>query len=71
MIYVKVWENCFLRQKYSCHACFDGVEVPAKVPVIILKSLNTFVNLAVTIIACGKNRNNTSGKRRVEVGHAV
>lgn len=68
--HVKIQENCFMRYKHSSHACFDDVEVPAKVPLVIFKSLNTFVNLALNITACGKSRNNI-GKRRLMVGHAV
>lgn len=68
---VKIQGKDFMTWKYNSHACFDGVELPAKVPVITSKSLNTFVNLALSINACGKSRNNALGKCRFKLGHAV
>lgn len=68
---VKIQEKYLKMGKYNSHACFDGVELPAKVPVITSKFLNTFVNLALSINACGKSRNNACGKCRFKLGHAV
>lgn len=69
--HVKIQEKYFVTYKYNSHACFDDVELPAKVPVITSKSLNTFVNLALSINACAKSRNNALGKCRFKLGHAV
>lgn len=61
--------NYFTRQKYkSVPAWWCG---PVKVPVVTFKSLNTLVNLALSVTTGGRSKHDIHGKGRVEVAQAV